>query len=116
MPYSKEDQALASAKHYEKNKDLIKERTKVRNKAQRKRNKDFVDRIKRMYDCIDCGESNPVVLEFDHVSGEKRGNISDMSRQSYSIETIKDEIRKCELRCANCHRLKTHERYHAPVA
>jgi len=108
----KEDQARASAKHYEENKAAIKERSKIRNRAQRKKNKDFVDRVKRIFDCVDCGESNPIVLEFDHVIGDKVGNVSDMCRKSYSTSTIKNEIRKCEIRCANCHRKKTHERMH----
>jgi hypothetical protein len=108
----KEDQAKAAAKHYRENCEKIKARSKVRNVSQRKKNKAFVNRVKRMHSCVDCGEGNPVVLDFDHVKGDKRGNISDMARWSYSLETIKEEIRKCEIRCANCHRKKTHERMH----
>lgn len=66
-----------------------------------------------MFSCVDCGESDPVVLDFDHVKGEKRRAIADMVSNYYSIKTIKDEIRKCEIRCANCHRKKTHERMHS---
>ena len=51
-----------------------------------------------------------IVLEFDLVRGEKRGNVSDMSHQSFSIKTIQLEIEKCEIRCANCHRIATYER------
>ena len=36
--------------------------------------------------------------------------VSDMRNQSYSIKTIQEEIDKCEIRCANCHRIVTHER------
>jgi hypothetical protein len=108
----KEDQAKAAAKHYKENCEKIKARSKLRNTSQRKKNKAFINRVKRIYSCVDCGEGNPVVLDFDHVKGNKRGNISDMARWSYSLETIKEEIRKCEIRCANCHRKKTHERMH----
>lgn len=59
--------------------------------------------------CIDCGQSNPVVLEFDHVRGKKRKAVGDLARQGYSIEAIQKEISKCEVRCANCHRIKTHK-------
>ena len=114
MPYkSKKDQARAAAKHYEENKEKIISRSSARNKRQRKKNKAFVDRVKRMYKCLDCGESDPIVLEFDHVRGEKRRAIADMVSNYYSIKTIKEEIRKCEIRCANCHRKKTHERMHS---
>ncbi len=106
----KKDQARAAAKHYQENKEKIIARSSARNRRQKKKNKEFVDRVKRMYNCVDCGESNPVVLEFDHVRGKKRRAIADMVGNYYSIETIKKEIRKCEIRCANCHRKKTHER------
>lgn len=54
--------------------------------------------------CIDCGNSNPIVLEFDHIK-EKRYNISEM--MSLSWNSIINEISKCVVRCANCHRIKT---------
>ena len=114
MPYKdKKDQAKAAAKHYRENKGKIISRSSARNKKQIKKNKAFVDRLKRMFRCVDCGESDPVVLEFDHVRGKKKKSIADMVSHSYSIETIKKEIRKCEIRCANCHRKKTHERMHS---
>ena len=106
----KEDQAKANARHYKKNKDKIISRSAARNKRQRKKNREFVDRVKRMHSCVDCGESNPVVLEFDHVRGVKRKSVADMVYNYYSIKSIKEEIRKCDIRCSNCHRIKTTER------
>ena len=105
-----EDQRKASAAHYQKYKKQYKERSKRRNRYQRKWGKEFVKRVKRIRGCIDCGIKNPVILEFDHVRGDKTNNIADMVNQSYGLTTIKEEIRKCEVRCANCHRIKTHER------
>lgn len=55
--------------------------------------------------CIDCGESDIVVLEFDH-RGDKRENIASLQRTG-NLETIKSEVAKCDVRCANCHRRKT---------
>src|SRR5205085_1641134 len=60
--------------------------------------------------CVDCGETDAVVLEFDHVSGEKRYNIADLIRSGRSWEYIRNEIEKCEVRCANCHRRVTAKR------
>lgn len=58
--------------------------------------------------CIDCGETNPVLLEFDHNSGKnKRGDVSRMICDGYAWTTILTEIQKCSVRCANCHRLRT---------
>lgn len=58
--------------------------------------------------CVDCGEADPVVLDFDHVRGEKAGIISRMARQS-NLAVVMAEVAKCEVRCANCHRRKTAE-------
>tara|TARA_R110000782_G_scaffold234294_1_gene320456 strand:- start:200 stop:562 length:363 start_codon:yes stop_codon:yes gene_type:complete len=106
----KKDQAEASKRHYEANKRKIKKRSFLRNKSQRHKNKSYVDAIKSISECVDCGESNPLVLDFDHVKGKKVKCISDMVRCSYSIDTIKKEIDKCELRCSNCHRVITDKR------
>lgn len=59
--------------------------------------------------CTDCGFSYPVVcMDFDHVRGEKKFNLS--SSHGYSEATIREEIAKCELVCANCHRIRTSKR------
>ncbi|HEV2062313.1 MAG TPA: hypothetical protein VGR12_05630, partial [Solirubrobacteraceae bacterium] len=55
--------------------------------------------------CIDCGDSDIVILEFDH-RGEKRGNVSTMASWA-SLDTLRAEIAKCDVRCANCHRRRT---------
>ncbi len=60
--------------------------------------------------CVDCGESDPVVLEFDHVVGEKRYNVADLVRSGRNWQYICKEIEKCEVRCANCHRRATAKR------
>jgi len=57
--------------------------------------------------CVDCGETNPLVLQFDHVRGEKRKAISAMVSNSSSLGAIKKEIKKTDVRCANCHTIKT---------
>ena len=61
-----------------------------------------------LHPCVDCGISDPVVLEFDHVRGDKEINISDALLRGWSYSRILSEIEKCEVRCANCHRLRTH--------
>jgi hypothetical protein len=60
--------------------------------------------------CVDCGQTDIRCLEFDHVRGNKTTTISDLIKNAASWSTIEAEIAKCEVRCANCHRLKTLER------
>lgn len=50
------------------------------------------------------------MLDFDHRErSEKKFTIGAMiSRKSISIGALVAEIEKCDVRCANCHRRKTH--------
>lgn len=59
--------------------------------------------------CADCGELDPVVLEFDHVRGEKKANIANLLC-SGGKETLRIELEKCDVVCANCHRRRTAKR------
>ncbi|SRR6266542_2329354 len=56
--------------------------------------------------CVDCGETNPLLLDFDHLR-DKRANVSQLVQSGLSWSRIKAEIDKCVIRCANCHARKT---------
>lgn len=72
-------------------------------------NKILVADYLKIHPCIDCGESDPVVLDFDHRDPEsKRASISQLVYMMHSSRDILlTEIEKCDVRCANCHRRKT---------
>jgi hypothetical protein len=72
--------------------------------ARQQANRERVYQYLTTHPCVDCGEADPVVLEFDHV-GVKTVIISRMF--SFKWERILAEISQCEVRCANCHRRKT---------
>jgi hypothetical protein len=59
--------------------------------------------------CVDCGERDPVVLDFDHV-GAKRDLVVQLAYREHSIASIEREIAECQIRCANCHRRSTIEK------
>lgn len=63
----------------------------------------------KMSGCADCGEKDPDVLDFDHV-GPKLSNISAMVNHCAPIERIRAELKRCQVRCANCHRRVTAQR------
>jgi hypothetical protein len=60
--------------------------------------------------CLDCGTTDHRVLEFDHVRGKKEFGVGQMVRMGHQWDRIAREIDKCEVRCVNCHRIKTGER------
>jgi hypothetical protein len=59
--------------------------------------------------CSVCGVDNPVVLEFHHIRdrGHKRASVSVLVSHGYNWSTVQAEIAKCEVLCANCHRIRT---------
>lgn len=93
------------------------EKTRVRDKnnEMRARNIQFINNYLLEHPCIDCGEKDTVVLQFDHVRGSKKGNVSEMSQRGFGLTTIIEEIAKCEVRCANCHIRQTFNRRHNGV-
>lgn len=89
---------------------LLALRRKERYRTERKM---FIENFKRNKPCLDCGNQYPVyVMDFDHREGSSKvASISWMSMHSTAnLEKIKLEIEKCDLVCANCHRIRTHDR------
>ncbi len=91
---------------YEKRKDEHKKNVLVRKVSARQEARQFVLDYLSAHPCIQCGESDPMVLEFHHVGGKER-EISFMITGGYPIAKIQAEIDKCQVLCANCHRRKT---------
>lgn len=94
--------------HYLENIDYYKEKAIKHNSEYRLRNLQYMVDYLKINPCVDCGEADPVVLEFDHLS-DKEYNVSGM--QHSSLESLCQEIAKCEVRCANCHRRKTAKQF-----
>lgn len=98
--------------HYLNNENYrnkCKESAKVKNKEYNERNLSILGDILQTNCCADCGETNPIVLEFDHIKGKSIG-IARLKRNAASIKTLLSEVSKCEIVCANCHRKRTYSR------
>lgn len=106
-----EARAIHNRRYYEKNKELVKER----NKANKIRNREYIRNIKENTPCADCGNKFPAVcMDFDHIGDDKRDNVATLALNGVSIATLDAEIAKCELVCANCHRIRTVSRIERP--
>jgi hypothetical protein len=93
--------------YYQDNKEHHYTEVKERQRKVIIANREFVLQHLSTHPCVDCGESDKVVLEFDHVRGKKKGNLARMVHGGSSLATIEKEIAKCDVRCANCHRRRT---------
>lgn len=110
MPYrDPEKQKAAQRRYYDENKEkILLTQNKKRNAMRR-----YIQEVKESTPCADCGMQYPhYVMDFDHLPGEvKLYNISNqMNSDIGSLATLKAEIAKCEIVCANCHRHRTYMR------
>lgn len=111
MPYKNpEDQKAYVRKHYERNKAAYVKRAVAHKKKVADLIRDYIIEYLKDNPCVDCGEDDPIVLEFDHVSDDKSFNIGSYRAESRTMKSVKAEIEKCEVRCCNCHRRMTYKR------
>ncbi len=104
----KECSRLYIRQHYERNKQYYSLKAKKSRAKNRQSNFDYIRRYLETHPCVDCGEKDILVLEFDHKSANaKSGNIGDLVKLHATVTKLSEEISKCEVRCANCHRRKT---------
>ena len=71
--------------------------------------REAIDQYKIQHGCVDCGfRKDPVALDFDHTNpASKVANVSALLRSAH-WDAVLAELAKCLVRCANCHRIKTH--------
>lgn len=71
---------------------------------------DYIRGVKESTPCTDCGKYYGYwIMDFDHVSG-KSFNVSNHRKHTKRLETVKEEIEKCDVVCSNCHRDRTYSR------
>lgn len=97
--------------HNNKTDPEFKRKKQERKNKCRSRKRDLILPLKAK-PCADCGfKGHPWQMDFDHIDpANKLGDISDYNNSDYSYKTLLDEIAKCEVVCANCHRLREYHR------
>ena len=93
-------------RHYALNRARESARTSARRLLLLSENAPRLRRYLEEHPCVDCGESDPAILEFDHLR-DKRADVTRMLWSGMLWSQIELEIAKCEVRCANCHRRRT---------
>lgn len=107
QPHCRECNRLASRAYYQRSRAKhlrVVQANKIDYVA---RNREVLFAHLLAHPCVDCGESDPLVLDFDHVRGQKVGEVTRMAAHASRPTRLRAEIDKCEIRCVNCHRRRT---------
>lgn len=97
---------------YSKNAELQGKRVLQANENRKKELRDKLYEYLSTHPCVDCGESDPVVLEFDHFDPTMKSfGIAFMLTRRFAWSKMVAEIEKCDVRCANCHKRRTSEQF-----
>lgn len=108
----KDNRQTYYAYHYAKYKDAYLVRAKIR--RDRIRAEFHSNMLNYMYDkaCEDCGEADIRVLELDHINPKlKSFMISQSVKLGFSWDNVLEEIKKCRVLCANCHKKRTAQQF-----
>lgn len=106
MPYvNPEDERAYQRLHYQRHKELYKARAVASRAKQRIEQRLLIRRYLEAHPCVDCGNADIRVLEFDHIErGPANRRISTLIGTRNQLLA---ELEKCEVRCANCHMIRT---------
>lgn len=94
---------------YQRNREKVIARSKISKAEQRKKLREYIREVKDV-PCSDCGKRfHYCAMDFDHL-GDKETEVGRLVQQPVSLKRLQEEIAKCEVVCANCHRVRTYER------
>ncbi len=104
MPYKDRARRLEYAKAYNGQAENREKQTALM--AERRKDvKQHIDRVKAERGCERCGETHPACLDFHHRDpSQKCFSLNTAKRRGYTLAMVQEEIDKCEVLCANCHR------------
>jgi len=100
--------AAYKQEHYKANKQRYIDRAQVQKRKLYLERTTYLIEYFSTHPCVECGEADPVVLDFDHLRDKAFEIAQALPYRNW--QSILDEIRKCEVVCANCHRRRTAQR------
>ena len=100
-----------AAEHYRRNKARYATADWGRTRSRRGDIDREIDEYLRAHPCIDCGERDPLVLEFDHRDGVEKLETIAFLRARGKRDALMAEIDKCDVRCSNCHQRRTAKQF-----
>lgn len=99
-------------KWFNENKETQRKRVGRNNKIYQERNARYIFEFLKQNPCVECGEDDPLVLQFDHQDPtNKKAGVSKLIMSSNSLETLQTEMDKCDVLCAHCHIRKTAKQF-----
>jgi hypothetical protein len=91
--------------YYEKNKETVKATSKKNAKTYKDKWRSF----KATLSCVQCGQNHVATLDFHHVdSSTKEGSVNQLAKNR-AYKRAMEEVEKCIVLCANCHRIHHYE-------
>ena len=110
MPYKDESErklkhAEYSRKYYQANKEKV----KVLSKANRAVGKARWSMFKASLKCVQCNFNHPAALDFHHTDPSQKENLVSKLVSNGCYAAAMEEVQKCTVLCANCHRIHHHE-------
>ena len=102
---------LRGRKYYQDNRQRQLKLALIRKQRYYKEKRDYIIKLTDV-PCADCGKRYPYyVMDFDHKKfSDKIADVSRMFTRNWSLDKIKAEVKKCEVVCANCHRIRTYSK------
>jgi predicted HNH restriction endonuclease len=116
MPYKDPEQRKAyhkeqGRKYYLANKDKVMALSKVNRAVGKAR----WDTFKRTLKCTKCEQNHPAALDFHHTDPSEKENIVSNLISSGRFAAAMEEVQKCIVLCANCHRIHHYEENSAKI-
>lgn len=109
--YCKQCQSVSHKESYEKHKD----KTIARSIYNNDRRRQVLYEIKKKLSCSVCGESDPSCLDFHHIESDKKEFLLSAKGTWCGVDKLKEELSKCSVLCANCHRKHHTNRLNASI-